>query len=162
MFTWVCIVIAIVLTYFSDRKYKRIAVVMSSEFMLIKLVFLSGVVWTQVLNPTFLYLAYMIVQALALSLMCFFGAGIVIMSLIFANLTYNLLMILQHTHVTVVNFHDSYSLAVGLIMVLELIYLLWITDYVSYHRRKYRYLNSDRVNCSFFLRRRIYDRGESP
>lgn len=52
------------------------------------------------------------------------------------------------------DFYSSYKAFIQPIMVLELIYLVWITDYVANYRRKYKHNGVDISGRSFFVYRR--------
>lgn len=153
---------AVILAYFSVKEYKFIAWIVVVEFLshlisynYLFLDFRSTHTWT-------IYLIYMVIQVIILGAMYKNQAHFIIVGLIFINLGYNFLTILQHIGVTVINFHGPYMLVARAIMIFELLYLLGMSYYVAGYIRKngpIKHGDIDYLDRLFSVRRNIISRG---
>jgi len=150
MFTYICILIAFVLTRFSRPEYRVIAYILLAEFAAHKLAYIFGIQITDLLNPQGIYLAYAIIELLAIVAMLKYQCHLAIAALIFINLGYNMLTISQYVMPTY-DFYGSYKVFTQSIMILELLYLAGITVYVSNYRRKYGFINTTNIDKLFCI-----------
>lgn len=152
-FDYICIVVAFILARYSSREYRAIAYLLFAEFFLHQLAYIIGIQITDLLNPKAIYLAYIIIEALIIGAMIFIQAHLIIINLIFINLGYNVLTILQY-YIPTYNFFELFKLFVGVLMLLELIYLAGITGYVKNYRRKWGFINTNHIDKLFCVYRR--------
>ena len=157
MFTYICILIAFILTRYSRPEYRVIAYILLVEFAAHKLAYILGIQLTNLLNPSGIYLAYIVIELLAIAAMLRYQSHFAIASLIFINLGYNMLTISQYVMPTY-DFYGSYKLFAQSIMILELIYLAGITVYVANYRRKHGLINISYIDRMFCIRRRSDNR----
>ena len=148
MFTYICILLAFILTRYSRPEYRVIAYILLAEFAAHKLAYIFGIQLTNLLNPIGIYLAYVIIELLAIVAMLKYQCHLAIAALIFINLAYNMLTISQYSMATY-DFYSSYKFFVQSIMILELAYLAGITVYVSNYRRKYGFINTNSIDRLF-------------
>jgi len=99
-------------------------------------------------------LAYIAVQTLTIYLMTQIQAHIAITLLILVNIGYNVLTISQYV-INIFDFYSYYTVFVGAIMFLELVYLAGLTKYVANYRRKYGYINTSNIDKLFNVSRGI-------
>jgi len=109
-------------------------------------------------NSVIIYVLYMIIQAFVLAVMYLRKTHFVIGALIFLNLFYNFLIVLQYIGVANVNFYDYKGEVIGFIMILELLYLLGINVYVSAYLRRNGYFDIDALDSLLLVWRRPNDR----
>lgn len=155
MFGLVCTMAAGILAVCTVRQYRFIALVVFVEFSLHKIAYQYGIIDTQAFNSSLLFAVYMIINTAALAAMYLVQTHRIIAILIFANLTYNFLSVLNFIFIKSIDFYSSFSYVVGVIMILELLYLLGITTYVTKLRRR-GVLDIDHIDHLFFIRRRFY------
>ena len=151
MFVYFCILIAAILARYSRQEYRVIAYILLAEFAAHEIVYILGIRLTDLLNPAGIYLAYAIIELLAIVAMVKYQAHLAIAMLVFINLGYNALTVSQYLITTTYDFYALYYNFVGSIMVLELIYLAGITVYVSNYRRKYGFVNTSSIDRLFFI-----------
>jgi len=108
-------------------------------------------------NSGLIYVLYILIQVSVLLFMYMRQTHFVIAALIFLNLVYNFLTVLQHLNITGINFHNSYSYVISSIMILELLYLLGINIYVSAYLRRNRYFDIDALDSLILVWRRPND-----
>ncbi len=86
-----------------------------------------------------------------------------LISLLIVNLGYNMLTISQYVSPTRIHFYNLYAYVVGSIMILELLYLVWINEYVTDYRIRRKYNNTSTINIMFrnWWRGRFYIRAKS-
>lgn len=152
MFDYLCILAAFVLARYSSQEYRAIAYLLFVEFLFHKLAYVLGIQLTDLLNPKAIYLAYIIIQVLIIVAMLAIQAHIVIITLIFINLGYNMLTISQFNMPTY-DFYGSFKYFVGGLMLLELIYLVGISRYVANYRRKHGFINVNYIDRMFCVYR---------
>jgi len=141
MFDGLCLLIAGILMHRAVKEYSTAALIVFIEFALHGIIYQGGFVETRWLNGGPLHLAYMFIQIFALILMWRTQTHIIITLLIGFNLTLNYLIVLQFLEVHYWPVHQNFIPTARSIMVLELLYLLGITDYVENYHRKYGYVN---------------------
>ena len=154
MFSLACIMVAGALAAYAVEEYKFIAVVVFMEFILHEIAHQYGIIDTQAFNSSLLFAVYMIINTVALAAMYLVQTHKVIAILIFANLVYNFLSVLNYIFVKSMFFYNSFSYVVGVIMFLELLYLLRINQYVAELKRSGT-VDFDNIDRLFFIRRRI-------
>ena len=157
MFDLICIMVAGFLATISHKQYRLVAFLVFVEFALHFIVFNTLLLDLRAGNSSVIYVLYSIIQVSILGIMYKNQIHFYIALLIFANLTYNFLTILQHLLIAPFDFHGSYKLIVGCIMTLELLYLLRITIYVENYGRKHGFININYIDRLFFIRRRFFD-----
>lgn len=153
MFGYLCILAAFILARISSQEYRAIAYIVFSEFLLHKIFFVLGVQLTDILDNAGIHLAYAFIEMLAIVAIVCFQSHIAILAFILINLGYNVLTISQFS-MPVYDFHSSFGFFVGGIMILELLYLGWITKYVADFRRKHGLINTKHIDMVFFVRGR--------
>ena len=154
MFGYICIAIALILALRSSIEYRAIGYLVLLEFVLHKLAFVTGFQLVYILKGSLLFLSYIFIELLAIYLMYKMQSHLVITLLIFVNLIYNVLTISQYVNFTY-DFYALYSNFVGVIMVLELIYLAGLSQYVANYRRKHGRVDINSVDSLFRVRRLI-------
>ena len=164
MFNAICILAVGLIAAYSTKEYKLVSVIMFLEFMLHEIAAQGGLIETRILNPVLIYLVYMMIQTGVLFAMFLFQLHPVLALIVFINLSYNFFTILQHVGLffywpngSYIDFHGGYRDFAQMIMLLELIYLLGITAYVGNYVRKHKFLDIDRIDRMFFIRRRFFD-----
>lgn len=157
MFGYICILIALILALYSHAEYRAIAYLVLAEFVAHKLAYIVGYQLTDWLNSSLLFLTYVFIQTITIYLIASIQNHIYIVGLIFINLSYNMLTISQYA-IKTIDFYSYHHLVVGSIMILELIYLAWITRYVTNYRRKHGYTSVDYIDRLFRVRGRIHNR----
>ncbi len=153
MFDYAAILIALILARYSRPEYRIIAYILLAEFVAHKLAYILGIQLTNLLNPTGIYLAYAIIELLAIVAILRYQAHLAIAALIFLSLTYNMLTISQYSMNTF-DFYGSYKVVIQTIMVLELVYLGMLTAYVSAFRAKHGFINTNYIDRMFCIRGR--------
>lgn len=153
-FDYICIVVAFILARYSSQEYRAIAYILLAEFSAHKLAYIFGIQLTSFLNPSGIYLAYIAIELLAIVAMLRFQSHFAITALIFINLTYNMLTISQYV-IPTYDFYGAYKVSVQSIMILELVYLAWITAYVAAFRREHGFINTNHIDRLFRVRRRV-------
>lgn len=156
MFSLICTLIAVSLAAISIKQYRFIAYLVAIEFALHLITYNYLFLEFRSNHSSFIYFLYILIQVNVLWIMYRNQTHFIIAALIFINLTYNFLTIIQHTGFTLINFHDPYILVARTIMILELIYLLGITSYVGNYIRKHKILDINRIDNLFFIRRRLF------
>ena len=151
---YLAILIAFILTRYSRPEYRVIAYILLAEFAAHKIVYILGIQLTSLLNPSGIYLAYAIIELLAIVALLRFQPHIAIAALILLNLGYNMLTISQYVMPTY-DFYSDYKFYAQGIMILELIYLAWITAYVAAFRRKHGFINTHHIDRLFCVCRRV-------
>jgi len=138
--------------------HKAAAYVLLFEFVAHQAVYVLGVQISDLLQYERLYLAYSLIQLLTLFLMSKIQSHFVIKSLILLNLGYNVLTISQYVYNSI-DFYSFYSYFVGLIMILEICYLVGLTKYAANYRRKHGNTSFVGSLHLFFTGNRIRVRG---
>jgi len=145
---------AICLAAFSHKKYRFTAILVAIEFVLTWLAYEYVLIELRSKNPAIIYVLYIFIQTLVLTFMYAKQTHFIIAGLIFSNLVYYYLTILQFVNITSVNFYGYKDVVVSTIMILELIYLLGITTYVSQFLKRNGYIDIDTIDSFFLVRRR--------
>ena len=158
MFDLICPFAAICLAAFSQKQYRFIALLVAFEFILHNLTYSYLFLDIRSNNSGLIYVLYMGIQAFVLWIMYMRQTHFIIAGLIFLNLVYNFFLVLQFTHITGVDFYAYKSMVIMSIMVLELLYLLGITTYVSVYLKRNGYLDIDDIDSLFLIFRRPYGR----
>lgn len=153
MFDYACILVAFLIARKSRPEYRAIAYLLLVEFVAHKTAYILGVELTDLLNPTGIYLTYIIIETLIIVAMVAIQAHTLIIALIFVNLGYNMLTISQYSMSTY-DFYSLYKYFVGSLMILELVYLIGIHRYVANYRRKHGFINVNYIDRMFFIYRR--------
>jgi len=155
MFTYICIAIALILYNLTSNQYKSISLILLLEFLFHKITYTVGIQMTSMLELSSIYLAYTIVNTVAIFYLIKSKSHIAIIILILANLTYNVATISQYYYYSY-DFYSMYATFVGTIMLLQLLYMVFITDHVQ------RLLHNDSCNidnashfCGWFDYRRL-------
>jgi len=156
MFSLICTLVAVSLAAISAKQYRFIAYLVAIEFALHLIAYNYLFLDFRSNNSSGIYFIYILIQVNVLWIMYKNQTHFIIAGLIFINLTYNFLTILQHLGLTSINFHDQYILIARTIMILELIYLLGITSYVGNYIRKHTFLDINYIDNLFFIRRRLF------
>ena len=152
MFDLACIAIALFLLLFSADQFKIIFYIIIYEFVAHQIVYRLGI------PEPFLYLAYSAINLSAIFMLSHFKAHFLIAALFLMNLCYNVLTLSQYVY-PIYDFYGLYADFIGAIMVLELIYMIGITSYVS---RKLGLRGADNATSSDLVFRGSYrdnDRG---
>lgn len=152
MFGYLCIVICFVLARYSRQEYRVISYLMLVEFIAHKLAFVFGDQLTPILRGSPLYLTYIIIELVALIYIRMFQFNIIISTLVFTSLVYNALVVSQYSY-PIYDYMESYGLIMGIVMILELIYLGCLTAYVANFRRKQGFISVSHIDRLFFIRR---------
>ena len=154
MFAVICPIAALILAAFSHPKYRFIAFVVVFEFAMSKIAYNYFFLESRAENSSLIYVLYSLIQVSVLFIMYMKQTHFIIAALVFLNLVYNFLTILQHLHITQINFHDPYQYVVGTIMIMELLYLLGTNIYVSNYLRRNGYLDIDALDSLLLVWRR--------
>ena len=158
MFDYACIILALLLARESSIEYRAIAYLVLFEFVAHKVFYIVGIQLTDYLQDSLIYLSYILAQMVTLYLMIKIQSHFAITMMIFINIAYNVLTILQYSVVTY-DYYSIYPYVVGVIMCLELIYLVWITSYVDNYKKRYGNIDRDYIDHMFCVRRRVDARG---
>ena len=154
MYAYACILTAYLLAIKSDARYRAISYLLLFEFAAHEVVYVFCYQITELLQGESLLLAYIAIQTLTIYLMVHIQAHLAITLLILINIGYNVLTISQY----VINYYDFYSIYpsfVGVIMALELIYLLGLSKYVGTYIRKHGGFNTSYIDKLFYVSRGI-------
>ncbi len=145
---------ALTLAAFSAKQYRFIAILVACEFALGLIVYNHLFLELRSENSGLIYVLYAVIEVIFLLVMYMKQTHFMIAVLIFFNLIYNFLTVLQHIGITTVNFHDPYAYVIGSIMTLELLYLLGVNIYVSAYLRKNGYFDIDDLDSLLLVWRR--------
>lgn len=159
MFTYACLIIAVLLAAFSVKKYRIAAYVVAFEFAAHKIVFELAYRELGLLDFWEVYLWYGIAQFVVLSVLRVVQCHFFIMALIAVNMFLNFYMAIigQISTISMIYYNKfmsiyaTYPYFVNTIMVLELAYLGWLHDYVSRSMRNrglVGYSFIDRLLCA--------------
>lgn len=171
-----CILAAGLLAAFTVKEYRLVAMIVFLEFLLHQVIYYFGVVQTGILRSAFLYVAYMAIQVIALYLLYKFQTHFIISALLFLNLLFNFVIIIEYINVSTMDTYNNYLVAldsyraakiiwidaVGIIMIFELIYLLGINTYVAGYIRKNGPIKRDDIDYLdrlFSVRRKLLSGG---
>jgi hypothetical protein len=124
MFDLVCIITALFLAYYTAPDYRKVSLIVAAEFISHAIAFNYLFLEFREAHTWAIYLIYMIIQLIIFLFLIKHNASSQIMVLVIANVLYNLGTIVQHVHLTTIDFHGAYAGVVGTIMVLELAFLL--------------------------------------
>lgn len=160
MFGYLCIAICFILARNSRPEYRVIAYLLLIEFVAHKLVYIFGDQLTPVLRGSPLYASYVIIELTAIIYLALFQSHRAIITLIFISLMYNALVVSQYSF-PVYDYMENYWWIMGLVMLLEMIYLGMLTAYVATFRRKQGFISASHIDRLFFIRRRDFNRGLS-
>lgn len=148
---------AFVLAAFSCKQYRYTSLLVAIEFAMHLITYNYLFLELRSENSSVIYVLYAFIQATILLFMYIKQTHFIIAALIFFNLFYNFLTVLQHLGHTNVNFHDPYVLVARTIMILELFYLLGTNIYVSAYLRRNRYFDIDALDSLILVWRRPND-----
>lgn len=171
-FSPLCVLAAGLLAAFTVTEYRLAAKVVFFEFLLHEAVYYFGIVQTDILDSAFLYAAYMAIQVAALYFMYKFQTHFIISALLFLNLLFNFVMVVQYINVATMDTYNNYLVAldgyraakiiwintVGVVMLFELLYLLGMNRYVANYTRKHGPIKRgdiDYLDRLFIVRRDI-------
>lgn len=153
MFGYICITICFILARNSRPEYRVISYLLFIEFVAHKLVYVFGDQLTPVLQGSLLYMTYVIIEFFAIIYLKMFQSHFVIITLILSSLLYNALVVSQYSF-PVYDYMENYWWIMGLVMLLEMIYLGMLTAYVATFRRKQGFISVSHIDRLFFIRRR--------
>lgn len=153
MFGYFCIAICFILARNSRPEYRVIAYLLLAEFIAHKLAYVFGDQLTPILQGSLLYMTYIIIELSAMIYLKFFQSHFAIITLIFISLAYNALVVSQYAF-PVYDYMENYWWIMGLVMLLEMIYLGTLTAYVATFRRKQGFISTSHIDRLFFVRRR--------
>lgn len=139
MFGYACLIIAALLAAFSVKEYRIASYVVAIEFAGHKVVIDVLFNWLGLLNFWQVYFSYGVIQFVAIYILHKIQSHFFIMGLIAVNMVFNFYMsiigqIAQESMVyynKFIFFYERYPIFVGIIMILELLYLGWLNSYVS-------------------------------
>jgi len=156
MFGYLCIVICFILARNSRPEYRVIAYLLLAEFVAHKLAYVFG---DQLMSipGSLVYTSYVIIELSAIIYLKIFQSHRAIMTLVFISLVYNALVVSQYSF-PVYDYTVNYKLIMGVLMLLELIYLGMLTAYVANFRRKHGFISTVHIDRLFMVRRRDLDR----
>lgn len=109
--------------------YKIVSLLILSEFILHKLAYILLYQIYNIESGIYLYFSYTIINLLAILILTNLKSHIAIITLLLINMSYNVLIVSQYT-IQTYDFYAYYYEVVGAIMVLELVYMGYLTDYV--------------------------------
>lgn len=139
MFTLFCSALAALLAVSAFKQYRLTALVLALEFALHVLAYKYLFLDFRAENKWFIYLLYSAIQLPVMLILKQLKAHFIIVSLIFANMCYNMLTMAGYFNENFTMFYYAKDQVVGAIMIFELIYLGILNKYVVYHRGKQGY-----------------------
>ncbi len=158
MFGVICTFAALILAAFAHPKYRFIALLVAFEFVAHKITYNYLFLDLRSENSGLIYVLYASIQVMILLFMYMRQTHFTIALLVFLNLVYNFLTTLQHQHLTTVNFHDPYWVVIGVIMILELLYLLGANLYVANYLKRNGFVDLDAIDSAILVWRRPSNR----
>lgn len=136
----------------SVEEYRFLAGAVFFEFSAHSVLYQGGIVETNFLNPSLIYLSYATLQIFVMAYLYFKKSHFIITGLIFINLCLNLLAFQEFTPYKFMSIYYIYPYLVGTIMLFELIYLGLLNQYVSDFRRKHGSHDLDYIDSIFRIR----------
>jgi len=152
MFTYICILIAVLLAAFSIKEYRFISLVVALEFALHKLSYNFVFLDFRSENGWLIYIMYALIQLCAMFTLYKLRSHFVIVGLLFINMVYNLSTALGYFYEEFIHIYYIYPYFVGTIMIFELFYLGLLNRYVINYRRKHGRLDFDYIDSVFRVR----------
>lgn len=169
MFTLICMGIALTLALFSIPQYRPVAIIVALEFAAHKVAFLFG--FTELRQEDdFRWVLYAMYSAINLAAMyavsrnrCHWA----IMACLFLNLLINLrtLYLAAHMMESKINYDKFidlylvYPWLVGTIMIIEILYIGWLTGYVRLHYGNRNKRDIDYIDRLFYVGRNRFSVG---
>lgn len=147
MFTFIMTLIAACLLVNCNKNYRAIAVILFLEFALHKLVYWFFWPDIRVDNGWFIFMCYAFIQVVTLGALYYFKAHAFITILVLINMIYNIFTAFGWFYEIFKSFYYAKDVIVGIIMILELIYMGLINGILP------KLLSRLGFNCSDYLDR---------
>lgn len=165
-FNSLCILAAGILAALSVKRYQYIAIFVFIEFALHAVVYDFGMKDTKILNKWAIYGGYLVIQLPILYYLFFRKSHFAITALISINALMNVCGLYfgymyweNGLHWSIFNIiYSVYPWFVGMIMLLELTYLGWLTGYVKLHVRQHGYTDYGYIDRLFCVNHEFFSR----